>query len=578
MENREVNLAIFCDNCGEKFESFEQFCPNCGEARAKYRQKELQQEIIKPQTVQDVQESIKKGHALIYLPGKGWHFPPKSPRTPLIHQGNGNVQASLQTLIMQQTPGIQETPIRQQSPTMQHPYPTQNNHILQQPTPHQPYQEVKPKNRKKMMALILLGIILGSTAIMMFVFSPRNNQMGGKYDKVNYITSNATVLHGSVERTPEGLIILDLNGTYEEMGFAHGQLVGNEIRYMVEYVIQGVLGGDKKTYKEIYDEIGSAIVNKNTTMHGKEVQAIYNGSINKSANMYVPSLKRNWDVTDLWVANTLQDWNQYACSGVGIWGNASVGSKTMIGRDLDFYVDPAGYITQLYTIIIFRGTTSRNSVFSFGFPGLVGTVSAFNDKGVWISTDNSNGLQYKGNESRTPMSMCIRNFLEKNDGINTTQDAQEYFSNIDPYAPFLFLVGSNQTSDDPVVVLEGNFNETLVRTGSMENCDYIFMTNHQRNLSKPQNCYRYKKYEQNFKKYTTTGDNKISIDELQIMTRQSGHAGTINNVIFMPSTLEFKIGYTRIMGTKDGQRWDEDDLKGGPWDPLIKQNFTYYSF
>jgi hypothetical protein len=379
-----------------------------------------------------------------------------------------------------------------------------------------------------------------------------------------------SVPNGSIYNNSYGMVIMELNGSYYEMGYAHGQLLGEFIKYSVEYSVRGILGGDKDHYNELLT-IMDDYVNKSTAMHSRELQGMIDGVTASGYDRFVPYLGRNWTINDLWVLNTVQDWNQYYCSGFGAWGaatNTTLDGRTIIGRDLDFHIDPKAYITQAHTIIIYHGNGSRNTIQSFAWPGVITCGTAFNEHGVWISSDNSNGLKTE-EEGRTPMGICMRNFLEQEDGYNVTQDAIDYFLAQKPHAPFLFLLGSNETTNDPVVVLEGNDNQVVARTGTEENHDYVFLTNHQRKLMTPKSCYRYSIYEENFIHYTSTSDNSISVTEAIIMLNEGG-AGTrtINCVLFFPDTLEFRVGYTRVVDPSNIK-----SLVGGPEDPLLELTF-----
>ncbi|MBN1328836.1 MAG: hypothetical protein JXA54_05125 [Candidatus Heimdallarchaeota archaeon] len=380
-----------------------------------------------------------------------------------------------------------------------------------------------------------------------------------------------TVPNGSVYNTTEGLVIMELNGSYSQMGYAHGQLIGQFIKYSIEYVITGVLSGNIVDYQEICNAIDT-YVNKSKDMHSEEIAAIYSGAMESDYDLYIPALGRNWTENDLWVLNTIQDWNQFFCSGFGAYGTstaATLNSRTIIGRDLDFTIDPRAYITQMYIIIIYHGNASRNTLVSFAWPGIITCATAYNERGVWLSTNNANGVKTE-EEGRTPMGISMRNFLEQEDGINTTNDAIDFFLVKKPFVPFLFLLGSNETVTDPVVVLEGNDNEVVARTGTNEGTNYIFLTNHQRILMPPQtDCHRYNSYNLNFQTFTTTDDQSISIDEAIFMLKDGGAGkGTINCVLFFPDTLEFRIGYTRVIDPLNVRA-----LRGGPDDPLMQITF-----
>ena len=94
-------------------------------------------------------------------------------------------------------------------------------------------------------------------------------------------------------------------------------------------------------------------------------------------------------------------------------------------------------------ITIYRGNGTRpNDVVTFSFPGIICSPTGFNNKGVFLGSDNSNGVQNEA-EGRSPMGIVLRNFLETHNSTETiNQDAINYFKDENPFMPFLFLLGS----------------------------------------------------------------------------------------------------------------------------------------
>ncbi|MBD3351708.1 MAG: hypothetical protein GF364_09510 [Candidatus Lokiarchaeota archaeon] len=445
----------------------------------------------------------------------------------------------------------------------------------------------KPKSIKKVAIIGMMIAFLGGSIPIAFILlnNPFGDHLGGIYDEVEidaYIPN--TVDHGKIY-TINNHVVMDLNGTYEEMGYAHGLLAGRWIKYSMEYMFQTVVGSDMETYNQVKEDIETeGIVALNSTYHLEEMEAIHQACIDSEYDMYVESIDRDWDLYDLLVLNGLQDLNQdfdpsgYFCSGLGVWGTDSLDGEPMIGRNLDFPIDPAGYVTQLQILALYRGNESNNEVLTVMQPGVICVETGFNNNSVWISTDNSNGIKNSDSESPiTPMGIAMRNFLEQEDGINVRQDSLSFFSSANPYQSFLFLIGSNETTEDPIFVLEGNYQQVVNRTGTYEGTNYIFLTNHQRLLKDPISCGRYSRYEENFENYTSKGDTKVSFEEAKDIIRDGAGGTTIHTMMFLPETLEFSVGYARLINVEDQIRWNEDNFVNAPKDNMLNVLMQYNS-
>ena len=102
----------------------------------------------------------------------------------------------------------------------------------------------KPKNPKKkkiIAVLLILVILLGGVAYLVFTsdwYYMERNTKPGPYKRVNFVPENREVTNGKLTRTPDGLVVMDLQGTYAEMGYAHGLLMGEYIKYTVELMVR----------------------------------------------------------------------------------------------------------------------------------------------------------------------------------------------------------------------------------------------------------------------------------------------------------------------------------------------------
>ena len=426
---------------------------------------------------------------------------------------------------------------------------------------------INKNNKRKTWAIGIISIVVfsGIYAGVYYTFF-QDTEIKREYDEIDLTDFENTVTHGKtyILNMGDGFshLVMDLNGTYTEMGEAHAQLVGKYIKYSISYNIRAVFRDGFTNYNLLRNPDENSYlysyINRNATYHNEEIHAIYQTCIDNEYDMYVPALERDWDELDLWLLNTIQDINQIIeqdwCSAFGIWDTVTHDGETLIARTLDFPTDPEAYITQLNLITIYRKNATRaHDVVTFSFPGLITSATGFNDGGVFLSTDNSNGIK-TDSAGRTPMGIVMRNFLEIQSSTETiNQEAIDYFTNASPFMPFLFLLGSNKTGENPVVVLEGNDAEVINRTGSDEGySNYVFLTNHQRILEEPNQCSRYQGYLTEFSNLTSTGDKKIDIDETIATIQKGGGGSSLHCIIFNPDTLEFRFGHNQITNAING--------------------------
>ncbi|MFA6866257.1 MAG: hypothetical protein WCR54_01940 [Clostridia bacterium] len=426
----------------------------------------------------------------------------------------------------------------------------------------------KAKKRNIFIIVIILILIIVISTVVVYLNSETyfNKNLGkpSTYLEVKFDTLPQNQSHGSLYRTDDGLLVLDMNGTEAEMGYSHGYLLGNQIKYTVEYAL--TISESLSVYNDMHDNVLPKYLLMNEFCYCNEIQAIMQGAIDSGANLYVESLKRNWDIMDLWMINTVQDWYQLACSGIGVWGEASTNGKTFIGRNLDFFLDRHGYVTQLYTIMIFRGNSTqgddfRNDIVSFSFPGIISVISGFNSKGVWMHVDSSNG-DMTGKIERTGICLSIRRFLEKEDGVDIDTRSQEFFLQQNIANSVLVMVGSNnKLLESPVFVLEVRDSVVGYRGETNKEDDFVIMTNHERVNQEKVEGTRYPTLIKDFNEYKTTDDLKIDADELLLSQSHCGHCGTINAIQFYPEDLSFRVGYSKVNTISYGKKWSHNDIE-----------------
>ena len=108
--------------------------------------------------------------------------------------------------------------------------------------------------------------------------------------------------------TIEDKKVLKIWGTHFERGYAHGFLLGDEIKELtVEYFINYVFGGNAPTYEYTRNYFLShfSIEEKYQT----EVEAMIAGIEDSGTSLYSSVLQRDLDATDVLMSNAITDFS-----------------------------------------------------------------------------------------------------------------------------------------------------------------------------------------------------------------------------------------------------------------------------
>ena len=120
----------------------------------------------------------------------------------------------------------------------------------------------------------------------------------------------------------EGLTVLELWGTPEQAGYAHGYLLAERIlRLLDDYVLSDALMPNRQVYETLvirgvhrwfdWPEPGE-----------RELRALLRGMQDRLGpdGMHSRKLQRQVAIDDLMAANTLADWFCMLCSSFSVWG------------------------------------------------------------------------------------------------------------------------------------------------------------------------------------------------------------------------------------------------------------------
>ncbi len=170
-------------------------------------------------------------------------------------------------------------------------------------------------------------------------------------------------------RFVDGLPVLILRGTPREMGRQAGHLCRQQIQIMVdEYIGFVYADADKKV----------AARSRVSTMRPYIPESYVEELRGMSATSNIP-------LDDLLLVNLFVDFHcdfVPQCTAVCFGKDASRDGKTIMGRNLDF---PALGLLQNYNLLTVYHPENAQSFVSIGWPGMIGTATAINEKGLAVA-------------------------------------------------------------------------------------------------------------------------------------------------------------------------------------------------
>jgi isopenicillin-N N-acyltransferase like protein len=207
----------------------------------------------------------------------------------------------------------------------------------------------------------------------------------------------ASVKHGSL-KLHEHVWVMELSGTPTQRGDAAGQLVGDQIRWLLPRYLKKTLGSKKpsqqliQAVKKLEPSIPKA--------HLEQLEALA-----KAAQV---------DRDTLLAVNLAPElFAGLACSCLAVDQAKSKDSTVYLARNLDWH--GGSLLTSLGLVVIEPGAQRR--IASITWPGLVGVVSGMNDSGLSIANLVVFG-QHQGVKAETPILFAMRSVLESAENVS----------------------------------------------------------------------------------------------------------------------------------------------------------------
>jgi len=223
------------------------------------------------------------------------------------------------------------------------------------------------------------------------------------------VLSNSSVMESNLNPSKggwleerDGVRILHLNGSYYDMGYAHGFILRNEcledLRGFIDFAES--YGYSYSDFLGLWDTVKDYI----PAEYIEEMQGVADGA--------------NVSFEQVAVGNIMAMWVH--CSGFSAWGSATSDGRLYQMRSLDFPVDIrdplTGRFLQENSVLIVREPFGGLASLDPSFAGFVGSLGGLNEKGIAVEVLSSwsNDEQWNG----IPMMFRQRMVLDHASTIN----------------------------------------------------------------------------------------------------------------------------------------------------------------
>lgn len=347
--------------------------------------------------------------------------------------------------------------------------------------------------------------------------------------------------------TVQGKKILKVWGSHYDRGYAHGYLLGDQIRDIaVDYFIGSFLLYNPLTYdycRNYFDEHFQI-----DYRYFNEAQGMIDGMTDTGVEMYVEEIDKYLEPEDVLMANSLVDlYNlyfinsdlQFGCSSLSAWGESTIADEELQGnlvitRNMDW---SASQILIDNHLLIVNLPTEENEIswVSFSFAGMIGALSGINSSGT-AAFMNVGNINTVGDDAQLhPIFFSIRDGLEHYDyNYDGEQNEMDVVSSISDRSHLTGSIVHAVHDPDAVVIESNNFMGSAIRTVEDNTSipDFnLVATNHFRVLYPPMYCFRYNAF-------TDSLENSIQQSIFRNWNITAGAGGVTSNlhsIQFVPS-------------------------------------------
>lgn len=366
------------------------------------------------------------------------------------------------------------------------------------------------------------------------------------------VSSAEAAINGSLRQVGNQQI-LRLWGSHYEMGYAHGYLMADKIRDLIDtYVIGVVANGDVSDYTYHLSLI--PLYHTFYPEYLDEINGMVAGMNASSKSLYVSRLGRNIDDRDIKAFNLFIQYS-FGCSSFGVWGSSTANGETILARNYDFYYDPQGNILNNQILITYE-PTGKPKIVSFAWPGWYGVTTGINEYGITAMVNAGNAGNSSSTDKFYPSVEVFRKILE-NTTTNSYATQPLYIVNSSPeYIPMIIQIGAPyQNSGDPVYYIEDSSDQNVIRNAEYTDpvYDHIIATNHFVEISPPplsgETITRYNTLRNGLINLYGAGDRKVDSQEAWSLLGGVADivAPTLTSIVVRPDKMEFDVAFAAMV-------------------------------
>lgn len=219
-------------------------------------------------------------------------------------------------------------------------------------------------SRRLALPLVLLSLVSAGCG----AASPRADDGPGATAAAPIVVAAPKKPARGVEERVNGVRVVHLTGTPEEMGAQMGEICGADLRYLVD--------ANLKKIPYIAKDLAAAVARARTYAAGIPE----NQMRELRATAKAAGVEEDWLLVAASVIEVVEDLR--ACAAVAAWGVATPAHETIVGRNLDWF--DFGKLHE-HGLVVVRHPEGGHAFASFGFPGLPGVLTGMNDTGLFVA-------------------------------------------------------------------------------------------------------------------------------------------------------------------------------------------------
>jgi len=242
-------------------------------------------------------------------------------------------------------------------------------------------------------------------------------------------------VHGKLDRSDE-FRVLRVWGSPEEMGYAHGYLLGTEFVELLNSMVAATPPEERARYDQQQAALCASLVLPERFL--TEVKAMLRGITEAAGGTpTLEALNRPLKLEDLILHQAADALRAFGCSGFTVWGKQAGDAGVITTRNFD-YLSNRGMVEQ--QLLLVRQPAGRHQVALVTYPALLIAFTGINDAGVCAFAHDGTGSRHTRPQGRyTPALLAMTDVLERSGPDNAHANAARALEGCVPY-PFSYMV------------------------------------------------------------------------------------------------------------------------------------------